>query len=113
DVIVIGDISAQRFSGGKPEIFDKIVQSVQSKGTGLLMLGGYDTFAAGGWQNSALVKLLPTRFDQAEQIEARVTVTPTAAGEQFLLKLAANPVKQKELWATKLEQLDGMASLGK
>jgi uncharacterized membrane protein len=112
DVIVIGDISAQRFSGGKPEIFDKIVQTVQSKGTGLLMLGGYDTFAAGGWQSSALAKLLPTRFDQAEQIETRVKVQPTPEGELFLLKLGVNPAKQKDLWEKKLEQLDGMATLG-
>ncbi len=68
DVIVIGDISAQRFSGGKKDIFDKISEMVQTKGTGLLLVGGYDTFRAGGWQNSPLASLLPAKFDQGEQV---------------------------------------------
>src|SRR5262245_12789614 len=113
DVIVIGDVSAQGFSRGKPEVFDKIVQMVQTKGTGLLMLGGYDTFFAGGWQDTKLAPLLPVRFDKAEQIETKVRVTPTSAGEQFLLKLAVEPAKQKELWTTILEPLDGLAWPGK
>jgi uncharacterized membrane protein len=112
DVIVIGDISAQRFTDGKADILDKIVQTVQSKGTGLLMLGGYDTFAVGGWQASALAKLLPTRFDQAEQIEARIKVSPTPEGELYLLKLGANAEKQEDLWKKHFQQLDGMATLG-
>jgi uncharacterized membrane protein len=113
DVIVIGDVSAQGFSRGKPEVFDKIVQMVQTKGTGLLMLGGYDTFFAGGWQDTKLAPLLPARFDKAEQIETKVRVTPTAAGEQFLLKLALEPAKQKELWTAILEPLDGLAWPGR
>ncbi len=113
DVIVIGDISAQRFSGGKPEVFDKIVQMVQTKGTGLLMLGGYDTFFAGGWQDTRLASLLPMKFDKADQIEAKIKVTPTSQGEQFLLKLSLDPAKQKEIWPTIFEPLDGMAWPGK
>jgi uncharacterized membrane protein len=112
DVIVIGDISAQRFSGGKPEILDKIVQMVQIRGTGLLMLAGYDTFAAGGWHNSRLAPLLPGRLDQTEQVETKIKVTPTPEGEQFLLKLSPDPVRQKELWSTKFAALEGMTPLG-
>src|SRR5205814_322643 len=56
---------------------------------------------------------LPADCDQTEQIETRVTVVPTAAGQEFLLKLSPDPVKQKALWATKLEPLDGMVTLGK
>lgn len=112
DVIVIGDLSAQRFSGDNPAVLDKIVQLVQTKGTGLLMLGGYDTFFAGGWQSSRLASLLPARFNQSEQIESKVKVTPTAAGEQFLLRLSSDLAKQKDLWAKHLEPLDGLAPLG-
>lgn len=113
DVIVIGDISAQQFSGGNPQIFDKIMQLVQTKGMGLVMLGGYDAFAAGGWHQTKLASWLPARIDQFEQIDTKVKVKPTAEGERFLLRLAFDPAKQKELWATKLEPLDGMSPLGK
>jgi uncharacterized membrane protein len=113
DVIVIDDISAQQFSGGNPLVFDKIMQLVQTKGTGLLMLGGYDAFAAGGWHQTKLATWLPARLDQLQQIETKVRMKPTAEGERFLLRLSFDPAKQKDLWATRLERLDGMSPLGK
>ncbi|MCS7045300.1 MAG: hypothetical protein NZO58_02980 [Gemmataceae bacterium] len=113
DVIVIGDLSAQRFSGGRPEVFDAIRDLVVTKGVGLLMLGGYDTFAAGGWRETKIYPLLPVKLDAAvPQVETKIRVTPTPAGELFLLKLASAPAKQKELWESRFQPLDGMAALG-
>jgi uncharacterized membrane protein len=112
DVIVIGDISAARFAEGQPNIFERIRDMVTQKGTGLVMLAGYDTFAAGGWQNSKLRPLLPCGFDGPAQIDSKVRVRPTAAGAEYLLRLALDPAKNQELWNEKLEPLEGMTPLG-
>jgi uncharacterized membrane protein len=112
DVIVIGDISAERFADGQPDVFDKIRQMVIQKGTGLVMLAGYETFGAGDWQNSKLAPLLPSRFSKEPQIDMRVKVRPAPAGEQYLLKLSLDPSKNAKLWNEILEPLDGMTPLG-
>jgi uncharacterized membrane protein len=112
DVIVIGDISAQRFAEGQPGVFDKVREMVIQKGTGLVMLAGYSTFGAGDWQNSKLAPLLPSRFSKEPQIESKVKVRPEPAGEQFLLKLSLDPAKNAKLWNEILEPLDGMTPLG-
>src|SRR5262249_50936381 len=44
DVIIIGDISARRFSGGDQQVLKNIRDMVKKDGTGLLMLGGFETF---------------------------------------------------------------------
>src|SRR5207247_3437981 len=65
DVIVIGDISASRFAGGDPEVFQKIHDMVVKDGAGLVMLGGRDTFANSDWQGPAaskLARLLPVKL---------------------------------------------------
>ncbi len=49
DVIVIGDISAKRFAGGDLDIFKKIKAAVSEDGTGLLMVGGQETFLNSDW----------------------------------------------------------------
>ena len=46
DVVVIGDVSARRFHRGNIKMLDTLAELVRDKKTGLLLLGGYDTFAA-------------------------------------------------------------------
>ncbi len=120
DVIVIGDISADRFAGGAGgdnRIFAKIRDLVEKKGTGLLMLGGYESFANSNWQQLApkLAAILPVELDTPGQIEGEksVKVRPTERGLDYLLRLHDQPKKNQELWDEKLEPLDGMTNLGK
>jgi hypothetical protein len=116
DVIVIGDVSAKRFARGNPGVFKQISDMVRTKGTGLLMLGGYETFANSDWQTlgAELSLLLPVKLDAPGQLDGLVRVEPTAAGLEsygYLLRLGeqGNP---KDVWNQVLDPLDGMTRLG-
>lgn len=118
DVIIIGDISAARFARGDDRIFDQINEMVVKKKTGLLMLGGSETFVKGGWdKQKAILSLLPVKLDlaadKAEFNDVEVKVDPTKEGLDFpFLQLDPDPKKNKEIWATKFEPLAGLAPLG-
>jgi uncharacterized membrane protein len=112
DVIVIGDISAQRFCQSKPDVFERIKKMVANK-TALLMLGGEETFANGDWhKQQAIMDLLPVRFDGSPEFSARpVRVEPTPGAPRFL-QLHANPKENEKIWRDDFEPLDGIAAVG-
>ena len=116
DVIVIGDISAERFSNGNREVFAKIRDAVVKEGTGLLLIGGHDTFANNDWAGrfaSELTSLLPVDLDRKGQVGGDVRMLPTESGlSHFLLNLADTPEKNKKIWEKTFDPLDGMTRLG-
>jgi len=124
DVIVIGDISAQRFSDGNREVFRKIRDSVEKEGTGLLMLAGHDTFANKDWNGflaKDLASLLPVELDTPGHVEGptnpgdaeKYRMKPTRAGySYFLLNLSDDADKNKKIWEKTLGPLDGLTHLG-
>jgi uncharacterized membrane protein len=119
DVIVIGDISASRFADGDPDIFQKIHDMVVKEGAGLLMLGGRDTFLNGEWQAPAaskLAELLPVRLTARERSHlddpVRLSLPPDKE-PGFLLTLANDPTKNKQLFAEVFDALNGMTILGR
>lgn len=114
DVVVLGDISAQRFSDGKPEVFATIRKLVEG-GTGLLMLGGYESFAGSDWNTplaADLARLLPVELDRPGQVEQPVKVVPTEAGSQYILRLSDVPQADRLIWEKEFAPLDGMTHLG-
>lgn len=116
DVIVIGDISAQRFAAGRTDVFPKIKELVTNQGTGLFMMGGFETFGNSDWNGpaaSALADLWPVKFTERGQVEGPVQLTPTKAGlDHYLLRLSDNPVENAKLWKRELAPLDGATILG-
>jgi uncharacterized membrane protein len=112
DVIVIGDISAQRFAQAKPEVFARI-KAMVTNGTALLMLGGEETFAAGDWHKQpAIMALLPVTFDGPPAfLTTPVRVKPTPGALRFL-QLHPNLEENKNIWKDHFEELDGFAPLG-
>jgi uncharacterized membrane protein len=116
DVIVIGDISAQQFCLGKPQFFDHIKMLVTEKKTGLLMLGGTETFGKGGWNAfPAFTSLLPTKLpDKAEFVTTRVAVMPTKEAKAFryFMQLLPDDKKNAEMWKEQFQPLFGYAPLG-
>ena len=117
DVIVLGDISARRFAGGDPEMFKKVQKLITEKGTGLLLMGGYETLGAdeSDWHQDAarpLTSLLPVDLDKRGQVEGKLRVQPTKAGDEFLLRLDEDPKTNANLWARIFEPLDGVTNLG-
>ena len=108
DLLVIGDIAAERFSGGKNEVFAAVAERVRAN-MGLLMLGGETTFGAGGWQaHHELMELLPVEFPSAGFTEA-MRVRPVKKREEPFLQLVADPTANAELWNKTLEPLEGIA----
>ncbi len=117
DVIVIGDISASRFSGGNRAVFKKIRKLIEEGTTGLAMLGGYETFGNSDWHTEArdLVDLLPVDlFRGLGHIEGfqSVKFQPTAIGLKYLLRVGSDEKASRELWK-RMDPLDGMTRLGK
>ena len=110
DVIVIGDLSAQQFSMGDAKVFERIKKMVAEEDTGLLMLGGTETFAKGGWdQYPALMDLLPVDFkaDKIEFSKTKVRAVP-AGGNYPFLNLELNKANNDKLWLEQFEPLEGL-----
>lgn len=118
DVIVIGDISAQQFSFGNPKIFDRIRELVTKDKTGLLMLGGSETFVKGGWdKQKAILGLLPVALDvppdKAEFIDIEVRAFPTKEGKnQPFTQFDPDLEKNKVIWEKKFYKLAGSTPVG-
>jgi uncharacterized membrane protein len=110
DVLVIGDISAARF--GDAETLRKVRDRVEKNGMGLIMLGGYETFANSDWRTSPIGDLFPVRLDRPGQIEGKVRVVPTQDGLQYLLKLADDPKANQQIWDKAFGPFEGMAEPG-
>lgn len=113
DVIILGDVSAKRLSAGNPLILERIRELVKDKGTGLMMMGGYDTFGNGDWRGTPLEEVLPVQLDAGGQVDGDVAMKPTRDGlNHYLMRLSEHPLDNEALWA-KLPKLDGMTRVGK
>jgi uncharacterized membrane protein len=116
DVIVIGDITAKRLAAGDPDLFRKISIQIVENGTGLLMMGGYQTL--GGAEDSdwdtnggALLSLLPVTVSREHlQIDRKVRMQPTRDGLAYLLRL--DDQKKDQLWNRIFDPLEGANNLG-
>ncbi|PQO44767.1 glutamine amidotransferase [Blastopirellula marina] len=65
DVFIIGDLDSSALS---PETIDVIAKQVEN-GKGFLMLGGFNSYGAGGYQTTVLQNVLPvemSRFDRQD-----------------------------------------------
>lgn len=71
DLIILENVAADEMTPGAQRLLaDYVAQS----GGGLAMVGGPDSFGAGGWKGSALEPLLPVTLDLPEQL-----IVPPAA----------------------------------
>ena len=115
DVIVIGDVSASRFAGGDMNLLRKINELVRSKGVGLVMLGGYETFGNDDWPTTGkeLADLFPVKMDQRGQIDEPARMLPTEAGRKYLLRIHDDEKKSLDVWNRVFDPLEGTTRLGK
>jgi uncharacterized membrane protein/Mg-chelatase subunit ChlD len=58
--IILANVGADNFSGEQQRALATYVRDL---GGGLIMLGGDDSFGAGGWQGSVVEDVMPVRFD--------------------------------------------------
>ena len=112
DVIVIGDISASRFCGGDPKVFTRIREQVENGTTGLVMLGGYETFANSDWHKyPQIADLLPINVDPQHkgQINQKILMLPKSDyKDHYILKLAETPQENRNVWELLFQPLDGV-----
>ncbi len=112
DVIILGDLSARRLTGGNSEILEEIAKQVKDKGTGLLMMGGHQTFGNSDWQGTPIENLLGVKLDVAGQVDEKVALEPTSKGlSHYVMRLAAKAEANRDLWG-RLPKLDAYTKLG-
>jgi hypothetical protein len=115
EVYILGDVDSSAFKGDELKL---IAQAVE-RGAGLIMLGGFHSFGAGGYANTPLNNILPVtmdRFDRQNpdepvrgdmQLPGPLPMRPTALGlMHFALRLAPDRARSEALWS-ELPPLDG------
>ena len=104
DGLILGSVAAGQFT---PDQQRMIADFVSQRGGGVLLLGGYQSFARGGWRGTPLEQVLPVLLpeepprdaDGAPVEYARVHVMPTLSGRSHpAVQLADTPEASLERW---------------
>jgi uncharacterized membrane protein len=96
--IVFGSIESTFFS---KEQLDMIVDFVNNRGGGFLMIGGKNSFSAGRYQNTVIADILPVELtaDNALPVLDEVKFIPTDYGKNHnLMRLSSDPANNVKLW---------------
>jgi len=84
DVVILGDLPSSFLSAGQQQALEQAV----SGGMGLLMIGGENNFAAGGYRDSLLEKILPVfvgnSADAQDKDQFWPQLTPDGQGHPIL-----------------------------
>jgi hypothetical protein len=76
--LILGDVPAEYFSTEHTLIMRRLVGEF---GKGLCMIGGRESFGAGGWDKTVLANVLPVELDKCVgQIDEEIKVVPTPEG---------------------------------
>jgi hypothetical protein len=115
EVYIIGDVDSSVFKGDELKMLAQAVE----RGAGLIMLGGFHTFGAGGYFNTPLSNVLPIVMDRLDrqnpdepirgdlQLPGPLPMRPTTLGlMHFALRLAPGRAKNEALWS-QLPPLEG------
>ncbi len=98
DGLIIGSVEASYFTPAQQEL---ILQFVDRRGGGLLLLGGRFSLGDGGWAVSSMADLLPVvlpdKQDTFHRDPATAELTPVGA-ESIICRLEEDPVKNMERW---------------
>jgi uncharacterized membrane protein len=112
DVIIVGDVTPGQFAAGAPRAFETVEELVRAKGTGLLLMGGYNAFGP-AWRDTPLAGAMPVDMDGTGQVDGPVKMRLTEAGKShFVLRLDPEPAANDRLWGD-LASLNGMSRIGK
>jgi hypothetical protein len=108
DVYMLGNVDATAFRKGELEDLAATV----SKGAGLIMLGGLQSFGPGGYAETPLAEVLPVTMDRLERqrpdgpvpkdlhLAGPVKMRPTQQGQaNFCLRLAPTANESASLWS--------------
>lgn len=100
DAVVLANVPRERFTDGQIRM---LVRNTQEMGAGLVMLGGPNSFGAGGWANTELEKAMPVDF----QIKS-AKVVPRGA---LAMLMHASEMAQGNHWQKKIAE-EALKALG-
>jgi Ca-activated chloride channel family protein len=72
DLVILENVAADRLPTALPQYLTAYVQEL---GGGLVMVGGPDSFGAGGWRGTAIEPILPVKLDIPEKVVAPEVAT--------------------------------------
>src|SRR5262245_8293913 len=83
DVVILGDVSAQRLRNGNRQATE-IIRKLVSEGAGLLMIAGPNSIGKDSdWQSTEIAELLPVELVNEPSVERKVKLVPLPAGLQY------------------------------
>ncbi|MCG8448352.1 MAG: VWA domain-containing protein [Pirellulales bacterium] len=100
DSVILANVSrstgedAENVSSFSDDQISMLVRNTREMGCGLLMLGGPDTFGAGGWTNTELEKAMPVDFEIKS-----AKVTPVGA---LVLMMHAGEMPKANYWQKRI-----------
>jgi hypothetical protein len=120
EVFILGDLDSTAFT---PQELGRLADLV-SKGSGLIMLGGFHSFGPGGYGQTPLADVLPAKMDRYQRqqfgdkiredvhLRGPLRMTPSPVGLiHYALSLAAGREANLAAWA-QLPPLEGANKLG-
>ena len=107
DILILDNFSYRGF-GFRDEYFSNIAKWVRERGGGLLIKGGEDAFANGGWNSTALADIIPVEMsDSGADSMIYESYKPMVADYSHpVMLLDDNPKKNRQLWEN-LPALEG------
>jgi uncharacterized membrane protein/Mg-chelatase subunit ChlD len=93
DTVILGNVPREAFTDAQ---ISMLVSNTRNMGAGLIMLGGENSFGAGGWANTELEQAMPVDF----QIK-NAKVAPVGA---LAMIMHASEMADGNFWQTKIAQ---------
>jgi hypothetical protein len=120
DVVIMRDVSRQYFRAGgdvSESRLRNIVSFVTKRGGGLMLSGGQDVYRAGGYEDSALMEVMPfdlsDHYSKDPQFEGMFyAAIPRTAYVHPILRLLPEKEENRER-LNSLRQLDGSNNVGR
>ncbi|MFH1268079.1 MAG: glutamine amidotransferase, partial [Planctomycetota bacterium] len=100
DAVILANVPRERFSDQQIRM---LVRNTQQLGAGLVMLGGPNSFGAGGWTNTELEKAMPVDFQIQDS-----KVVPLGA---LAMVMHASEMAQGNHWQKKISE-EALKALG-
>jgi len=96
--LVLGSIEASAFTADQLRM---IAEFVDVRGGGLLLLGGYRSFAEGGYAGTPVAEVMPVVVGRAGAVLSSLKIRPTRAGEAHAVtQLGDTEQASAERWRT-------------
>jgi uncharacterized membrane protein len=95
DAYIIGDVPAMAFTATQLSALELCI----NRGAGLMMIGGHQTFGAGGWGQTRLAGILPIEMPpDTPQLSQPQKILPARDGLSHYIMQIASPEQNRSRW---------------